>query len=442
MWCTSILDSAFPSLLYDSIILLTSGHDSLVGVLYKKEINMQNRKKAAYKFLVLLGIVSLFSDLTYEGARSILGPYLLILGASASTVGFVSGLGEFIGYALRLVTGYISDKTKRYWLITIIGYSINLIVIPALALAPGFGWIYACVLIVLERFGKAIRNPAKTTIVSFAAAEVGAGKGFALQEVLDQIGAFAGPFMLFLVLTLKGNDNKISAYQLSFALLAIPAAIALILLLLARKNYPDPQEFEAPKEALPQKGLNSAYWYYLVGIGFLALGFADFPLMAFHMTKTKLLPDNVVPVLYSLAMGIDALSALYFGRMYDRRGITAIIISSAITLFFAPFVFLVGTPVGAIAGVMLWGIGMGAQESILKSAVTTIVPKERRGTAFGIFNAGFGAFWFVGSWIMGLLYDRSLLALVLFSMLGQLVALPFFFKTRSLLKHSLHIRQS
>jgi MFS family permease len=141
-------------------------------------------------------------------------------------------------------------------------------------------------------------------------------------------------------------------------------------------------------------------------------------------------------------MGIDALSALYFGRMYDRRGITAIIISSAITLFFAPFVFLAGTPVSAIAGVMLWGIGMGAQESILKSAVTTIVPKERRGTAFGIFNAGFGAFWFVGSWIMGILYDKSLLALVIFSMLGQLIALPFFFKTRSLLKHSLHIRQS
>ncbi|SLM19098.1 Major facilitator superfamily MFS_1 [uncultured spirochete] len=397
---------------------------------------MEDRKKAAYKFLVLMGIVSLFSDLTYEGARSILGPYLLLLGASASTVGFVSGLGEFIGYALRLVTGYISDKTKRYWPITIIGYAINLIAIPALALAPGLGWVYACGLIVLERFGKAIRSPAKTTLASFAASEVGAGKGFALQEVLDQIGAFIGPLMLFIVLTVKGNDNKLSAYALGFAILAIPAAVTLILLLVARNKYPRPHEFETTPAPVTGDGLRSAYWYYLVGIGFLALGFADFPLMAFHMTKTKLFPDNVVPVLYSVAMGVDALSALFFGRMYDRKGMTAIIISSAISMLFAPLVFLFRAPALAVAGVVFWGIGMGAQESILKSAVTTIVSKERRGTAFGIFNAGFGAFWFVGSWIMGLLYDRSLPLLVIFSVVSQVASLPFFFKTRSLMRHA------
>jgi len=394
----------------------------------------KDKRKAAYAFLVLLGIISLFSDLTYEGARSIIGPYLLLLGASAATIGFVSGLGEFIGYALRLVTGFISDRTGRYWLMTIIGYAINLIAIPALALAPGFGWVYACGLLLAERFGKAIRHPAKNTLASFAAQEVGPGKGFAIQEALDQIGAFLGPFMLFIVLTLKGKEDKLSAYALGFLILGIPAVITLALLLVARKKYPRPHEFESdaerPKSA---KGFHSAYWFYLAGIAFLALGFADFPLMAFHFVKTKLLADNVVPVLYAAAMGIDAASALFFGRMYDRKGMGAIIIASSISAFFAPLVFLGKTPVFAVAGVLLWGIGMGAQESILKAAVTTIAPKEKRATAFGFFNTGFGAFWFIGSWVMGILYGVSLPALVVFSLVAQLASLPFFFRTKRLL---------
>ncbi|MFZ2636664.1 MAG: MFS transporter [Rectinemataceae bacterium] len=394
---------------------------------------MKTSHKAAYSFLVLMGVVSLFSDLTYEGARSIVGPYLLLLGAPAATVGFVSGLGEFIGYALRLLTGYISDKTKRYWLMTIIGYAINLIAIPALALATDFGWVYACGLMVVERFGKAIRSPAKTTIASFAAQEVGAGKGFALQETLDQIGAFLGPVMLSIVLTLKGGGENLSGYSLGFVILGIPAAIALGLLLVARKRYPNPQEFDTTKPVENRAELRPAYWFYLIGIALLAAGFADFPLMSYHFVNDGIFTGNQVPMLYALAMLVDAFAALFFGRMYDKKGVTAIIISTVVSSFFAPFAFLSGTPWLATVGVILWGVGMGAQESILKAAVTTMVPKEKRGTAFGIFNAGFGAFWFLGSWLMGILYDKSLVALVVFSLLAQLAALPFFFKSKKLM---------
>lgn len=395
---------------------------------------MTDKRKAAYSFLVLLGVISLFSDLTYEGARSILGPYLLLLGASAATVGFVSGLGELIGYTLRLATGLISDKTHRYWLMTIVGYAINLLAVPALALAPGYGWVFACGLIVLERFGKAIRHPAKTTLVSFAANEVGAGKGFALQQVMDQVGAFLGPVMLFAVLTLKeGSAGKLSAYSLGFLLLGIPGLIVMVLLVVAKLRYPRPHELETPVPAAEGKGFSRAYWFYLVGIALLAAGFADFPLMAFHITKRGILPDNLVPILYAAAMGIDALSALVFGRMFDRRGMGAIIVSSAISAFFAPFVFLFNAPIFALVGVMLWGIGTGAQESILKAAVAKLVPREKRGTAYGIFYTGFGAFWFLGSWAMGLLYDRSLVGLVALSVAAQLASLPFFFKTRKML---------
>lgn len=394
---------------------------------------MNDNRKSAYAFLVLLGVISLFSDLTYEGARSILGPFLLLLGASAATVGFVSGLGELIGYALRLATGLISDKTHRYWFMTILGYSINLFAVPALALAPRYGWVFACGIIVVERFGKAVRHPAKNTLTSFAANEVGAGKGFALQQVMDQFGAFIGPIMLFAVLTLKGTTDKLSAYSLGFLLLGIPGLIVIALLVAAKIRYPRPHELETSSPPRPKNGMSGAYWLYLVGIAFLAAGFADFPLMAYHVAKQRILPDNLVPILYSVAMGVDALSAFVFGRMFDRRGMAAIIVASTISAFFAPLVFLFREPVFVVAGVMLWGLGMGAQESVLKSAVSTMVSKEKRGTAFGVFYSGFGAFWFLGSWAMGLLYDTSRLGLVIFSLAAQLASLPFFFGTRKML---------
>ncbi len=81
----------------------------------------------------------------------------------------------------------------------------------------------------------------------------------------------------------------------------------------------------------------------------------------------------------------------------------------------------------ALAGVILWGIGMGAQDSSLKAVLAGIVPPEKRSTAFGVFDTGFGVAWFLGSAAMGLLYDRSILALVLFSSVLQLAALPVLF---------------
>lgn len=397
------------------------------------EKRMNNTKKAAYSFIILLGIVSLFSDLTYEGARSIIGPYLGLLGATAASIGFVSGLGEFIGYAFRLVTGIISDKTKKYWTMTIVGYALNLVAIPLLALVPENGWIYACGLILLERFGKAIRNPAKSTLVSFAASEVGVGKGFALQEALDQIGAFIGPLILSVILTIKGSSNTKDAYSICFLALGITAVIALAVLFISKKLYPSPDSFDKTKEAEGRIHFELPFWLYIVAISLVAVGFADFPLMSFHFVQNKLFADNIIPILYAVAMGVDAVAALFFGWLYDKKGTTSLIVATAISAFFAPFVFLTGNKVLIVFGIVLWGIGMGAQESILKSTVTSLVAKNRRATAFGIFNTGFGLFWFVGSFIMGMIYDISLPALVGMSMISQFAAIPVLFKVNKVM---------
>ena len=391
---------------------------------------MKKTHQAAYLFIVFFGVISLFSDLTYEGARSILGPYMALLGASAATVGFVSGLGEFIGYGFRLLFGYLSDQSKHYWRYAILGYSINLLAIPLLAFVPDHGWIWASGLILLERFGKAIRHPSKTTLVSFAANEVGAGKGFAIQEVLDQFGAFLGPLILFIIFYIQGDSNTREAYTLSFLFLGLMGLVTIGLLLLAKRVYPHPEEFDQSHTSDLPLHLTRPFWLYMVAVSFLALGFADFPLVSFHMVQSSLLNSQWIPLVYSLAMIVDALSALVFGTLFDKIGVKSLMIAIFLSAFFAPFAFLSTSIVGLLIGASLWGVGMGAQESILKSTVSQMIRKNHRATAFGIFYAVFGLFWFLGSWTMGILYDWSIVGLVLFSVSSQLMALPLLYRLK------------
>lgn len=371
-------------------------------------------RKSAVKFVVLLGIVSLFADMTYEGARSITGPYLALLGASATVVGFVSGLGELLGYSLRLISGVLTDRTRKYWTLTFLGYTINLLVVPLLAFAGR--WEVAAGLIIAERVGKAIRAPAKDAMLSHATHQTGHGWGFGLHEAMDQIGAVAGPLILAASFYAK------QGYPHAFKLLAIPALLALSVLLMARILYPAPEKFEVKLINLDREGLPRSFWMYLAGAVFIAAGYADFPLIAFHLKKAEALSDAFIPILYSIAMGVDAGAALLFGRLFDRYGIRVLVVSSLVSALFAPLIFLGATLSFAIAGAAIWGVGMGAQESILKAAIATMVPAQRRGSAYGVFNTGFGITWFLGSALMGVLYDISIPSLVIFSVAMQVTA--------------------
>lgn len=381
----------------------------------RQEASVTQDRGRAVKFIVLLGVVSLFADATYEGARSVTGPFLGSLGASATIVGIVAGLGELVGYALRLVSGYISDRTGRYWTITLFGYVVNLLAVPVLALAGR--WEIAAALMIAERFGKAIRNPPRDAMLSHATSEVGRGWGFGLHEALDQIGAVLGPLIVSAVLFLKGT------YQSSFAVLAVPALMAITILIAARILYPTPRDMEAAVEEPSGRGFPKVYWIYLAAVACIAAGYADYPLVAYHFGKASSVPRDWIPVFYAVAMGVDALAALLFGRLFDRIGLSVMIGAVVLSSLFAPLVFLGGFGL-ALAGVSLWGIGMGAQESIMRAAIANMVPADRRGTAYGVFNTGYGVFWFAGSALMGYLYDISIPTLLIFSIAAQLASVP------------------
>lgn len=378
-------------------------------------------KAAAIKFVILIGVVSLFADMTYEGARSITGPYLAVLGASGTAVGVVAGLGELIGYSLRLVSGYFSDRTGRYWAITIVGYSVNLLAVPPLALAGR--WEMAAALIIVERVGKGIRTPARDAMLSHATQQVGRGWGFGLHEALDQTGAVLGPVIVAGVLYFRDG------YQTGFALLLVPALLALAVLAVARLLYPRPQDLEVNVPELKTEGLPPIFWLYLIAVGLMAAGYADFSLIAYHFQQASVVSPTWIPLLYAVAMGVDALAALLFGYLFDRLGLITLAAAALLSALFAPLVFGGGFT-WALLGMVLWGIGMGAQESIMRAAVAGMAPPDKRGTAYGIFNTGFGLFWFAGSALMGFLYDISLSALIIFSVVIQVTAIPLFWLVR------------
>ena len=398
----------------------------------------KKRISQAMIFIILFGIVSLFSDMTHEGASSIRGAYMSLLGASAGAIGFVSGLGELIGYSMRYVFGKLTDKTKRYWLMTIAGYVLDVLAVPALALVGEHGWIAACGLLIIQRMGKAIKKPAKDTIMSFAASQEGLGKSFGIQEVLDQIGAFLGPVLLYVVMLFKTEGSTFEIYSRCFAVLAVPGAITILLLLITKYKFPNPENFEPEEKRFTPFKVKKEFIFYIAGISLFAFGFIDYSIIIMHVSKTytnisaqltetsSLVNSGKLPLLYAGAMLVDAVAALVFGLMYDKKGVKALAWSTVISAPFAILVFGTKSTSALLLGIALWGVGMGAQESILKAAVTKMVPKSSRATGYGVFECSFGVFWFLGSWLLGVLYDISIPAMITVSVVSQLAAIPLY----------------
>lgn len=383
----------------------------------------------AFIFILLMGIVSLFADMAHEGARSVLGDYLGLLGASAATVGLVAGLGECLGYALRMFTGMLADRTHLYWPMTIGGYCVNMLAIPLLALVPEGGWPAAAGLVIAERIGKAVRQPAKNTLLSFAASREGVGRSFAIQEFLDQVGAFLGPVLLFVIMTGRGGMSGLDAYALCFACLGIPALMALVVLLAARRRFPDPSAFEPPAvRTSAARSCSRPFLLYLAASSLLAFAFVDFPLVTLHVSRAGFLDGAGLPLLYALAMLVDACAALIFGWLYDRRGYRVLGPVALAGALFPVFIFWADSLWGVAVGACLWGMGMGAQESVMKAVVVSLSSREQRARQFGIFEACFGVGWFLGSWCLGWLYEVDLRVMALCSMGLQLLACALYLR--------------
>jgi MFS family permease len=370
----------------------------------------------ALKFVLMVGIMSFFADFTYEGSRSITGPYLGMLGAGAFAISVISGAGEFIGYNIRLFSGRGADRTGRYWPITIGGYVLQMSVVPLLALAGN--WQVAALLIIAERIGKGIRNPPRDAMLSHAAKDIGYGWAFGVHEALDQFGALFGPLLVALILATDHHD-----YKVAFAVLAVPAVVMLSLLAVARLFYPRPQDLAPAGPVQASQALPRVFWIYVGGAALAAAGFADFPLMAYHFQRAGTVSPALTPVFYAVAMAVSGAGSLVFGRMFDRAGIGVLVPLTIVAAAYAPLAFLGGFW-SVLVGVSLWGLGMGVQESLIPAAVAPMVSPDRRAFAYGLFTGIYGTAWVLGSIVIGVLVTVSLDGLVAFCVASELAAIP------------------
>ncbi len=360
-----------------------------------------------WHFVVAFGVVSLLADMVYEGARSIIGPYLATLGASATLVGIVAGAGEFIGYGLRVFTGYAVGRTRRYWTWTILGYAMTVLSVPLIGvtgvLAP------ALVMYGTERLGKAVRSPAKDTLLSYAAAKTGRGSAFGVHQALDQTGALLGPLLLAAILTWRDGD-----YRLAFGILAIPGVLLLCMLLWLRSRVPDPREYESSLEdtTAPDTapiahatGLPATFWQYVAVVAVLSAGVASFPLIAFHALNRHLAADATIPLLFAVAMAVDGLSGFLVGRLYDAYG-PRVLVAVPVAAAIAAIAFTSSVALLWI-GVAIWGVVNGVLDSTVKAVVSEIVPSTSRAAGFGWLALVRGLGLLVAGAALGLAYEHN-----------------------------------
>lgn len=386
--------------------------------------------------VVMFGVISLFSDLVYQAGRSLNGPFLAELGADAVLVGLIAGAAEFLGYALRLATGALVDKSRAYWGFTLAGYAL-VAAVPLMALAGT--WQVAALFIVIERVSKAVRAPAKDTLLSMAARRVGTGRGFAIHKLLDQTGAVLGPLLMALVLsgTLGNTFQGVVSYQQAYALLWIPLMLVLAAAWFGRSRVPQPELLEAELHAdlrsaepqatsvpdpVPEK-LSRTFWVYSLFTLLVGVGFINFALLAFHAKTAHLLSDAAIPFWYAVAMAANALAAYVVGVAYDKYGLKVLYAVPLLSIPLPFLGFLGGNSLWMIAAIVLFGFSLGIQETVIKAGVADLTPLKKRGTGYGIFNTMNGVGLLASGAAMGLLYDLSPWAVCWFSLMAELAGL-------------------
>ncbi len=379
---------------------------------------MSISKKTAYAAILAMGIVSMLGDMAYESGKGIAPDYLRFLGASAFLVGAVSGLGEFIGYSARLVSGSLSDKTRAYWFFIFLGYGL-IVAIPLIGFTANIEIVI--VLLLLERLGRALRAPARDTVISVISKNVGHGKAFGLHEAIDQIGAIIGPLILGGVMFYTANN-----YPTAFRILLIPFVLMLVAIIYTYRKIGKTVEVEVNNTKEERKSIGRGFWVYCIAVFLNTLGLIPVALILFSGSSIlqPLGQQWIVPLLYVVVQAVDVPMALISGFLFDKLGLK-LLAFPFLTAIFPAFFVSYGGLWGVVAACITFGFVLGMQESIYRAAIVGMVPLSRRGTAYGVFNTVLGLGTLASGVIFGFLIDQGYSAIVFvsFALLLQMCAI-------------------
>jgi MFS family permease len=374
---------------------------------------MSTKRRVLLVFL-LLGFVSLFADVVYEGARSISGAYLAELNAPAVAAATI-GVGEFLGLVFRLFSGYLAavfQSSTVIWGSTFLGYMLTAFSIPMIAYAPS--WQSVVALYILDRLGKGLRAPTRDVILAEVSESIGVGKGFGIHELLDQLGAFAGPLLVSVLLTFYG-------YRAAYSALLAPGIISLILITTAWYIYPSLKSTSSRKPQLAIRGYSNSFWIYTIATSILALGFMHWSIASYYLKEVRgVLSSAEIGLIYAVAMLVDAIVAIPLGALFDNIKLkTLLLIPVLIPLYivliaYAPreLLYLSAIP---------WGIVMCSEESIMRATIALLVEPSRRPLAYGLYGLVFGAVWALGGYVYTALLTEPLYML-LYALITSIIA--------------------
>ncbi len=380
---------------------------------------MSSSHREVLVVFLLLGLVSLFADIVYEGGRSVSGAYLAEIAAPAIAAALI-GVGEFLGLVFRLISGYIAStrgSPRVLWGSTLLGYLLTALSIPVIGLAPA--WQLVVLLYIIERLGKGLRAPTRDVILAEVSESIGVGKGFGIHELLDQLGAFMGPLLFSFLLAFYG-------YRVAYLALLVPGVIAVLLVLIAWRLYPTPKSIPSTRGLITLRGYSRRFWLYITATSILALGFMHWSIASYYLKTRGVISDVEIGLVYGLAMLVDALVAIPLGVLFDRIGLKLLL---GIPLLLPLYTALVAYAPRELLylSAIPWGIVMCSEESVMRASVAVIVEPSKRPLAYGVFGLVFGLMWALGGYIYIALLTQPFY-MVIYALLTALISLYFYKK--------------